>query len=114
MATTILTHKLTPADIFNIGNNGVFFTIVFQKESGELRHMVCRLGVSKHVKGSGKAKPKDACIVWDSVKQQYRSFRYDRVLFASRGTLDIVSLLNGGLQAINAYRERGLEAFNYA
>ena len=98
MACTILTPYVDSACVDVLGQGGKFFTVVFMKESGELRHMVCRLAVTKHLKGSGKAQSRTARAVWDTVKREYRSFRYDRVVFAVRGDLSIVSLRNMGLE----------------
>ncbi len=48
---------------------GQFFYVVFTKRTnGELRHMVCRIGVSRFVTGGGRKydpKDKDLICVWE-------------------------------------------------
>jgi len=103
MATTIVSGYVDKGAIDMLGEHGKFFTVVFVKESGELRHMVCRLAVSKHLKGSNRRQSTEARAVWDTVKREYRSFRYDRIVFATRGTVTAISLANMGLSTYIAY-----------
>lgn len=55
---------------------GKIFSVVFQKKDGTLREMVCRLGVTKHLKGGVKKYDSDALnylTVFDMQKQDYRT-----------------------------------------
>lgn len=52
------------------------FSVVFTKKDGSLREMVCRLGVTKHLKGGVKKYDSDALnylTVFDMQKQEYRT-----------------------------------------
>ena len=52
------------------------FSVIFQKKDGTLREMVCRLGVTKHLKGGElKYSPEDFnyLTVFDMQKQEYRT-----------------------------------------
>lgn len=52
------------------------FSAVFLKKDGTLREMVCRLGVTKHLKGGElKYSPEDFnyLTVFDMQKQEYRT-----------------------------------------
>ncbi len=103
MATTIVSAHVDKGTIDLLGEHGKFFTVVFLKKSGEMRHMVCRLAVAKHLKGSTRRQSPEARAVWDTVKREYRSFRYDRVVFATRGSISAISLANMGLSTYLAY-----------
>jgi hypothetical protein len=59
---------------------GKFFKVTIKKQDGTIRDMTCRTGVSKHVKGTGKARElSDGVIVWDSTKKEYRTVKYEAV-----------------------------------
>ena len=52
------------------------FSVIFQKKDGTIREMVCRLGVTKHLKGRElKYSPEDFnyLTVFDMQKQEYRT-----------------------------------------
>ncbi len=52
------------------------FAVVFQKKDGTLREMVCRLGVTKHLKGGEKKYDTDALnylTVYDMQAEGYRT-----------------------------------------
>ena len=52
------------------------FSVVFEKKDGTLREMVCRLGVTKHLKGGElKYSPEDFnyLVVFDMTAQDYRT-----------------------------------------
>lgn len=56
-------------------SKGAFFAVDFIKRNKEKRHMICRLGVTKHLKGGVlKFKPEDygLMVVFDTVKKTYR------------------------------------------
>lgn len=64
-------------------SNGRIFSVTFTKRTtGETRHMVCRLGVTKHLKG-GEKKFDDAekglLTVFDIEKEGYRSIACEAV-----------------------------------
>lgn len=57
------------------GTNGKIFSAVFTKKDGTNRHMNCRIGVSKGVKGVGrKFNPKDYNLfgVYDMASKGFR------------------------------------------
>lgn len=59
-----------------------FFSVDFVKKDGTLRHMTCRLGVSKHVKGVGltyNPEDKRLIVVWDTVAQGYRNINQSTI-----------------------------------
>ena len=65
-------------------DNGQIFSVVFEKKDGSLRHMNCRKGVKKYLKGgeatyNGKAGDKNNVGVYDLVTGGYRSFNLDRL-----------------------------------
>lgn len=55
-------------------SKGRFFAVDFLKKNGELRHMICRTGVTKHLRGGNKTTPDTAITVFDVEKKQYRCF----------------------------------------
>lgn len=64
-------------------SDGKIFSVTFTKRTtGEVRHMVCRLGVQKHLKG-GEKKFDDAekglLTVFDIQKSGYRSIACESV-----------------------------------
>lgn len=82
------TVKVTPAiheRLFrDLKETGQFFTAVFiKKTTNELRLMVCRFGVKKHVNGGGlkyNAKDMGYLPVWDSEKKDYRMLNLNSLL----------------------------------
>lgn len=67
----------------NLVSNGAIFSVEFIKRSnGELRKMVCRLGVKKHLRGGAKAydaKQHNLLTVFDMEKEGYRSIPVDSI-----------------------------------
>lgn len=62
---------------------GRFFTVTFRKKDGKLRKMNCRLGVKKHLKGSGNKSTTSAydnyITVFDMVCREYRTINLDTI-----------------------------------
>ena len=57
-----------------VGNK--IFSVEFIKKDGSLREMVCRLGVTKHLKGGSlgyHAEDYNYLIVFDMTKKEYRT-----------------------------------------
>lgn len=55
--------------------NGAFFSAQFVKKDGSVRDMVCRLGVTKHLKGGELAfdpKEKGLIVVFEMDQEGYR------------------------------------------
>jgi hypothetical protein len=74
------------ANLANLGNlvsDGAIFSVEFIKRSnGELRKMVCRMGVKKHLKGGKKAystKARNLLTVFDMQAKGYRSIPVDAI-----------------------------------
>ncbi len=59
---------------------GKFFTVEFIKRDGTTRVMLCKVGVTKYLKGGKRTVGNDVQVVFDMHKMQYRSFRYDSVI----------------------------------
>tara|TARA_R100001463_G_scaffold72250_1_gene126147 strand:+ start:972 stop:1205 length:234 start_codon:yes stop_codon:yes gene_type:complete len=59
---------------------GKFFSVEFIKRNGETRVMLCKVGVTKYLKGGKRTVGNDVQVVFDMHKMQYRSFRYDSVI----------------------------------
>ncbi len=59
---------------------GKFFSVEFIKRDGKTRVMLCRVGVTKYLKGGKRTVGNDVQVVFDMHKMQYRSFRYDSVV----------------------------------
>ena len=82
------TIKVTPAiqmQLFNeLKKTGRFFKAVFiKKTNNELRIMICRFGVKKHVNGKGmKYDPlsKGLLPVWDTEKNAYRMLNLNSLM----------------------------------
>ena len=76
-------NTLNYANLFALVRDGKTFSVVFTKRTtGEQRHMVCRLGVKKHLKGGDAAydaKAHDLLPVFDMEKGGYRSIPVDAV-----------------------------------
>jgi len=65
-----------------IGENQ-FCSITFTKKNGEVRRLVGRLGVKRHLKGKGKNysdEDKGLVTVFDTQKGEYRSIRANSIL----------------------------------
>jgi hypothetical protein len=64
-------------------SGGAFFSVAFQKRTtGELRDMVCRIGVTRHLHGgelSFNPAEKGLLIVFDAQKQGYRSIAIEGI-----------------------------------
>ena len=55
-------------------SNGRFVSVTFKKADGTLRVMLCRLGVTKHLKGGESTLDADKFLtVYDVQKQGYRA-----------------------------------------
>lgn len=59
---------------------GKFFSVEFIKRDGKTRVMLCKVGVTKYLKGGKRTAGDDVQVVFDMHKMQYRSFRYDSVI----------------------------------
>jgi len=59
---------------------GKFFSVEFIKRDGTTRVMLCKVGVTKYLKGGKRTVGNDVQVVFDMHKMQYRSFRYDSVI----------------------------------
>jgi hypothetical protein len=59
---------------------GKFFSVEFIKRDGKTRVMLCKVGVTKYLKGGKRTVGNDVQVVFDMHKMQYRSFRYDSVV----------------------------------
>ena len=59
---------------------GKFFSVEFIKKDGKTRVMLCKVGVTKYLKGGKRTVGNDVQVVFDIHKMQYRSFRYDSVI----------------------------------
>ncbi len=76
---TRFNHK----NLQNLVSNGAIFSVEFIKRSnGELRKMICRLGVKKHLRGGDKAYDSEQhklLTVFDMEKEGYRSIPVDTI-----------------------------------
>lgn len=65
-------------------DDGHIFSVEFIKRTtGELRHMVCRIGVKSHLKGGTKKfsdTEKQLLTVFDVQKNAYRSIPLDQII----------------------------------
>ena len=66
---------------------GKFFTVEFIKRDGTTRVMLCKVGVTKYLKGGKRTVGNDVQVVFDMHKMQYRSFRYDSVIRISKQSI---------------------------
>lgn len=58
------------------------FYCEFIKQNGELRKMICRLGVTKHLKGGQltyNPAERNNLVVFDMTKKAYRTIPFDRL-----------------------------------
>lgn len=61
-------------------SNGKFVKVTFTKKDGSLRVMVCRLGVTKHLKGGESTLDADKYLtVFDVQAQGYRAINKDAI-----------------------------------
>lgn len=73
--------------------NSRLFTVVFRKANGEIRTMLCKTGIKKHLsKNPNKRKYKkksDVINVFDMESKQYRSFKPDTVISFKCGNVKV-------------------------
>ncbi len=70
---------------------GKFFTVMYKKADGEIRKVVARTGVKKHLKGYGLPKHSpDNITVWDAVNKGYRTLKVDNILSFKCGDWEVV------------------------
>lgn len=77
------------------GTKGKFFTIHFVKKNGELRKMLCRLGVKKHLKSnapSTTAHIDNYMTVYDVQNKGYRTINLDTVKRFKCGKAELVTV----------------------
>ena len=61
-------------------SNGRFVSVTFKKADGTLRVMLCRLGVTKHLKGGESTLDADKFLtVYDVQKQGYRAINKNTI-----------------------------------
>ena len=76
--------KISRKDILHLleQNKGNVFSVVFLKKDGTIRHMTCRFGVKKHLKG-GKLKfnplERSLLVVFDMQKESYRMINLETI-----------------------------------
>ena len=67
--------------------NGGIFSVLYTavRSDGHVRRLNCRLGVTKHLTGTGKAAPESAKVitVYDIAKKNYRSLGLEGLLQAT-------------------------------
>lgn len=71
--------------------NGTIFSVSFVKKDGSHRDMVCRLGVTKHLKGGEQAyDPEEYALlcVFDMQKSAYRSISLETITRLSLDGVD--------------------------
>lgn len=62
-------------------SNGRFVSVVFIKKDGTQRAMLCRLGVTKHLKGGESKLDADQYLtVFDVQKEAYRAINRDTIV----------------------------------
>lgn len=62
-------------------SNGRFVSVVFVKKDGTQRAMLCRLGVTKHLKGGESTLDADKYLtVFDVQKEAYRAINRDTIV----------------------------------
>jgi len=70
--------------ILDLVSDGRFFGVTFVKRTdGELRRMLCRIGVVSHLTGGSKPyrdEDHNLITVWDAQKLEYRCFPVDGVI----------------------------------
>ena len=76
--------KISRKDILHLleQNKGNVFSVVFLKKDGTIRHMTCRFGVKKHLKGGElKFNPleRSLLVVFDMQKESYRMINLETI-----------------------------------
>ena len=76
--------RISRKDILHLleQNKGSIFSVVFLKKDGSIRHMTCRFGVKKHLKGGNlKFNPLDRSllVVFDMQKESYRMINLETI-----------------------------------
>ena len=76
--------KIRRKDILHLleQNKGNVFSVVFLKKDGTIRHMTCRFGVKKHLKGGElKFNPleRSLLVVFDMQKESYRMINLETI-----------------------------------
>jgi len=72
-------------------SNGRFVSVRFTKKDGSVRAMVCRLGVTKHLKGGQSTlDPLKYLIVFDVQKREYRAINKETILSVTYGGFSYV------------------------
>jgi len=66
---------------------GKFFSVEFVKRDNTIRHMVCRVGVTKHLRGGKKTTPDSYITVFDVQKKEYRCFKPETVITFKCGNI---------------------------
>ena len=62
-------------------SNGRFVSVVFVKKDGTQRAMLCRLGVTKYIKGGFSTLDSDKYLtVFDVQKEEYRAINRDTIV----------------------------------
>lgn len=59
---------------------GKFFAVNFVKKDNTIRHMVCRTGVTKHLRGGNKTTGDKLITVYDVQAKGYRCFYPESVI----------------------------------
>ena len=77
--------KISRKDILQLikDNKGTIFSVVFLKKDGSIRHMTCRFGVKKHLKGGKLAfNPLERAllVVFDMQKEAYRMINLETLM----------------------------------
>ena len=83
----ILVHR-TKLESLILSSKGKIFSCLFLKKDGSIRAMNCRLGVTAHVKGTGKPihDPSNSYLtVYDMVKKGYRAINLDTLSILELG-----------------------------
>ena len=76
--------KISRRDILQLleENKDTIFSVVFLKKDGTIRHMTCRFGVKKHLKGGElKFNPLERAllVVFDMQKKAYRMINLETI-----------------------------------
>lgn len=73
-------------------SNGKFVSVRFVKKDGSIRTMVCRLGVTKHLKGgSSTLDPAKYLTVFDVQKGEYRAINRATIVSVTVGGVSYVA-----------------------
>ena len=70
---------------------GRFFKVTFDKADGSERVLNCRMGVHKHIKGTGSEKPDNIVTVFVPSLKTYRSFTLDRLKSITCGAVEVIA-----------------------